>query len=174
MASLALFPSRIRFVNADGTLSSEAMRFLTEIYNRVGGALGDGGTDTFSIDSFAQDSGAASMGSGMVVQGVEFAPVYLSSISQPVQADYLADMVFAGETTGARLSVVTVGASPFVYQAQGPGVLSIEGGIVSALSLARAGISIALGQVAGVVPLGAGDSLAVTYTAVPNIHFIPR
>lgn len=174
MASLALFPSRIRFVNEDGTLSSEAMRFLTEIYNRVGGALGDTGEDTFSIDSFAQDSGAASMGSGMVVQGVEAAPVYLGSISQSAQGFPYDEMVFASETSGARLSVVTVGASPFTYQSQAPGVLSVEGGIVSALSLTRAGISIALGQVAGVIPLGAGDSLTVTYTAVPNIHFIPR
>lgn len=174
MASLALFPSRIRFVNEDGTLSSEAMRFLTEIYNRVGGALGDTGEDTFSIDTFSQDSGG-SMASEMVTQGVESAPVYLDAFNQQSGvADYFADMVFAGETSGAGLSVVTVGASPFTYQAQGPGVLSVEGGIVSALSLTRAGISIALGQVAGVVPLGAGDSLTVTYTAVPNIHFIPR
>lgn len=173
MASLALFPSRIRFVNDDGTLSSEAMRFLTEIYNRVGGALGDSGDDTFSIDSFAQDAGGL-MGSDMVVQGVESAPVYFEAIGQPTEADHLVDMVFAIETSGARLSVIAVGASPFTYQAQGPGVLSVEGGIVSALSLTRAGISIALGQVAGVVPLGAGDSLTITYTAVPNIHFIPR
>lgn len=173
MTSLALFPSRIRFVSDDGTLSSEAMRFLTEIYNRVGGALGDSGGDTFSIDSFAQDAGG-SMGSEMVVQGAESAPIYLGSISQSAQDFPYDEMVFASEATGARLSVVTVGASPFTYQAQGPGVLSIEGGIVSALSLTRAGISIALGQVAGVVPLGAGDALTVTYTAVPNIHFIPR
>ena len=47
MTALALFPARIRFVNADGTLTPEAYRALQEIVQRTGGVLGTTGSDTF-------------------------------------------------------------------------------------------------------------------------------
>jgi hypothetical protein len=47
MTALALFPARIRFVNADGTLTPEAYRALQEIVSRTGGVLGNSGGDTF-------------------------------------------------------------------------------------------------------------------------------
>lgn len=47
MTALALFPARIRFVNADGTLTPEAYRALQEIVQRTGGVLGTSGNDTF-------------------------------------------------------------------------------------------------------------------------------
>ena len=51
MAALNLFPARVRFVNDDGTLTMEAYRALQIVFNRVGGSLGDVGTDTFTIQS---------------------------------------------------------------------------------------------------------------------------
>ena len=48
MTTLNLFPARIAFVNPDGTLTTEAYRALQVLFNRVGGPLGDNGTDTFS------------------------------------------------------------------------------------------------------------------------------
>lgn len=48
MTALVLFPSRIRFVNDDGTLTPEAYRALQEIVSRTGGPLGSLGEDTFS------------------------------------------------------------------------------------------------------------------------------
>ena len=48
MTALVLFPSRVRFVNDDGTLTAEAYRALTELMNRTGGILGSSGADTFS------------------------------------------------------------------------------------------------------------------------------
>ena len=47
MTALALFPARIRFVNADGTLTPEAYRALQEIVQRTGGVLGTTGSDTY-------------------------------------------------------------------------------------------------------------------------------
>lgn len=47
MSVLNLFPARIRFVNADGTLTAEALRMLEVLVQRVGGALGDVGVDVF-------------------------------------------------------------------------------------------------------------------------------
>lgn len=46
MTALVLFPSRIRFVNPDGTLTPEAFRALSELIDRSGGVLGDVGVDT--------------------------------------------------------------------------------------------------------------------------------
>jgi len=48
MTTLNLFPARIAFVNPDGTLTTEAYRALTVLFARVGGALGDNGTDVFN------------------------------------------------------------------------------------------------------------------------------
>jgi hypothetical protein len=48
MTTLNLFPARIAFVNPDGTLTNEAYRALTVLFARVGGPLGDNGTDTYN------------------------------------------------------------------------------------------------------------------------------
>ena len=37
--TLALFPARIRFTNADGTLTPEAFRALAQLLERVGGPM---------------------------------------------------------------------------------------------------------------------------------------
>lgn len=47
-APLQLFPARIRFVNADGTLTPEASRALQNLSVQIGGEIGDVGIDTFS------------------------------------------------------------------------------------------------------------------------------
>lgn len=48
MSVLNLFPARVRFVNADGTLTPEALRMLEVLVQRVGGMLGDSGADVFA------------------------------------------------------------------------------------------------------------------------------
>ncbi len=47
-AALTAFPARIRFVNADGTLTPEALRMLELLVGRVGGTIGDLGDDVFA------------------------------------------------------------------------------------------------------------------------------
>lgn len=61
MTTLNLFPARIRFVNADGTLTPEAFRALRILFDRVGGPLGDNGQDVFGdlTGLAAQDAPAA-------------------------------------------------------------------------------------------------------------------
>jgi hypothetical protein len=57
MSILNLFPARIRFVNADGTLTAEASRMLEVLVQRGGGTLGDVGADVFALAG-AQDDAA--------------------------------------------------------------------------------------------------------------------
>lgn len=68
-APLNLFPARIRFVNADGTLTTEALRMLDVLVSRVGGTLGDIGADVFAAPD-APDSEAADL----IVQQAEPEP----------------------------------------------------------------------------------------------------
>lgn len=68
MSALNLFPARVRFVNADGTLTPEALRMLEVLVQRVGGMLGDNGVDVFA-------AAAAGDAAGM-----------LPSVEQPVPA----------------------------------------------------------------------------------------
>ena len=53
-STLSLFPSRIRIVNQDGTMTPEFYRALQVLFDRSGGTLGDVGVDTFGI--FGQSS----------------------------------------------------------------------------------------------------------------------
>jgi hypothetical protein len=48
MTTLAPLPARIRFTNTDGTLTPEAYRQWQVLFTRVGGTLGDNGTDIFA------------------------------------------------------------------------------------------------------------------------------
>ena len=84
MATLNLFPARIRFTNTDGTLTPEAYRALQVLFERVGGPLGDNGADTFG-----DLTGVASLDMSLtdtVTQpvGVE---AFASDVTQPVQSD---------------------------------------------------------------------------------------
>lgn len=57
MSVLNLFPSRVRFVNPDGTLTPEAVRMLDVLVTRVGGALGFNGADVFAAAAAGDASG---------------------------------------------------------------------------------------------------------------------
>ena len=55
MSVLSLFPSRIRFVDENGLLTKEAVRALTDIYSRIGGATAPTITELSMSDD--EDSG---------------------------------------------------------------------------------------------------------------------
>lgn len=74
---LTLFPSRIRFTNADGTLTPEAYRALQTLVERSGGILGDNG-----VDVFGDLTGAGSMDSSIT-----------DTVTQPVAVDSVPDMI---------------------------------------------------------------------------------
>lgn len=67
---------------------------------------------------------------------------------------------------------ITVGTSPSEYTAVEPGFIAVAGGTVSAISLTRGAISI---DVTGVklIPVAIADVVAVTYSVLPTIQFIP-
>lgn len=73
----------------------------------------------------------------------------------------------------AAVSITPTG-SPFVYTAPGEGVVAISGGTVSAASLVRLGVSVALRSTATAVPVSSGDQVSITYSSAPVVTFIPR
>jgi hypothetical protein len=83
MATLNLFPARIPFVNADGTLTTEAFRALQIVFSRVGGALGDSGTDVFGqVFGVANETGNLSALQTDIVQPVNFGSDYYNEVVQ--------------------------------------------------------------------------------------------
>ena len=67
---------------------------------------------------------------------------------------------------------VTVGASPFSYQAPKKGFLIISGGTVSLVQFTRIG-TYSTGMVSGMFPVSLGDTMTVTYSGIPTITFVP-
>lgn len=67
-------------------------------------------------------------------------------------------------------SVITVTSSPFSYTAQAKGQVLVQGGTVSSIVLKRIN-SHTLGFVDGLVQVGQGDIVTVTYTGLPNMVF---
>ncbi len=101
------------------------------------------------------------------------------------QADII-DMVDLDATTtpfepqAPHMQSVTVGASPFVFRALANGVLSISGGAVSAVSLARQGAAVSPVLTSGMVRLRRLDEVTITYgstlpggVATPTVMFLP-
>ncbi len=69
---------------------------------------------------------------------------------------------------------LTVGASPWAYTALFDGMVSLDGGTVSAISLTRQGTTVATGLTSGLFPLRRLDVLTVTYTVAPTAVFLPN
>lgn len=110
MSALTRFPSRIRFVNPDGTLTVEAARMLDMLVLRVGDDLGDNGIDIFSPASAGDGAvalapevhGVASPAGHMAVEvaGIASPPGHLAPISlQPgSQPAGFTEMTFQGNS----------------------------------------------------------------------------
>jgi hypothetical protein len=68
----------------------------------------------------------------------------------------------------------TVTASPFAYTAPSKGFVIVSGGTVSAIMFSRTpGTFYLTGLTAGVFPMAQNDVLKVTYSAKPNLVFVP-
>ena len=83
---LNLFPARVKFVNADGTLTPEAYRSLQTVFARIGGPLGDNGVDVFS-DLLAPSS--VSSASTDTVTQPDYAPMLQEMTQQIAQFDLI-------------------------------------------------------------------------------------
>lgn len=77
--------------------------------------------------------------------------------------------------SGAQLAPVAVAptASPFLYDTDVGGTLVVDGGTVSEISIIRSSQNIPTGVIAGAIPVMRGDTIAVTYTGVPTMTFLP-
>lgn len=184
MGALDLFPSRVAFVDPQGRLTPEAFRALRDLFGRVGGTYGDQGEDTFAVFGAASESAGLDLWTVRQAEEQWFmSPVELQpasagfdapDIQQTESVGFVAEMVFQGESNGAPIQAVTVGASPYAYTAPQQGALSIQGGTVSAVTLKRGGTTVTLGLTAGLVPVSTGDVVTITYTAAPTLNLIPR
>lgn len=70
-------------------------------------------------------------------------------------------------------SSVTMTGSPFSYDAATRGTLVVTGGTVSAIQLNRQGETYSFGVTSGLVPVGAEDTILITYTVAPTVTFLP-
>jgi len=76
-------------------------------------------------------------------------------------------------TPPAAEASITVGASPFAYQATQKGFVIVTGGTVSSIQFTRTG-TYSTGQTAGVFPVSLADILTVTWSVKPTMTFVPQ
>lgn len=81
--------------------------------------------------------------------------------------------LFTGLSPGDE-SVITPGASPYIYSAPVKGSVIVNGGTVSAIAFSRNGTTFyTTGQTSGMFTLNAQDRLRVIYTVLPTMTFVP-
>lgn len=71
---------------------------------------------------------------------------------------------------------ITVGTSPFDYEAKEPGNLFVSGGTVSGITLTRGVDTITVAPNTAnprLIPVAVADIVEVTYSVLPTIKFIP-
>lgn len=109
MTTLNLFPARIAFVNPDGTLTTEAYRALQVLFNRVGGPLGDNGTDTFSSQIVMGQAADNPAVTDMLLQPPQ-PDTLLPDLSQPLGVDALLPDLL--QTGGVMRPTASAGPAP--------------------------------------------------------------
>lgn len=87
MTTLYLFPPRIKFVDSEGRLTSEAIRALGVVFERLGGAVAPSTTDLAQADD--DDSGLEEFKHefGKGLDGVAMAPRYEHPEIQQLQSE---------------------------------------------------------------------------------------
>lgn len=156
MAALNLFPSRVAFVNPDGTLTPEAYRALRIIYDRVGGAMGDSGTDVFG-QVFGNASNAGEASSTLqsdVVQSLNAPDLVYADAVQP--ANFNTD--FYGDVFQYQASSKDISGSVFADVFQ-PLSKDREAGVVTTLDVSGNG------SIGGTLKLSAGT------VALPSLYW---
>lgn len=71
---------------------------------------------------------------------------------------------------------ISVGISPFAYEAKEPGNLFISGGTVTSITLTRGSDTIIVAPNTAnprMIPVAVADIVKVTYSVLPTIKFIP-
>jgi len=76
-------------------------------------------------------------------------------------------------TPPADESSITVGASPFAFQATQKGFVIVTGGTVSRIQFTRTSLH-STGQTSGVFPVSLADIITVTWSVKPTMTFVPQ
>jgi hypothetical protein len=109
---LSLFPSRVRFVDANGMLTPEALRALSVLFTRVGGAISPSITDLAVADD--EDSGLEEMRHEFTksVDGLAMAPALVLPVFddqlQPLAQQHSEVQALQTEIAGLREEVASL------------------------------------------------------------------
>ena len=71
-------------------------------------------------------------------------------------------------------SAVTAPASAVAYTCASKGLVIVNGGVVTIVSITRAAVVYTTGVLAGVFPCAENDGITITYTTAPTMDFIPE
>lgn len=71
------------------------------------------------------------------------------------------------------IQLLTLSASPFVFNPAVNGDLTVSGGTLTSISITRRGVAVSVAN-ASFVPCSNGDAIQINYTVAPTVNFIPR
>jgi len=96
----------------------------------------------------------------------------LTKSGQTAQAWYRFFTALYQGTPPANEKTLTLGASPYAYQAPVKGFVILSGGSVSAVQFTRS-VTTLTNQTSGIFPLNQGDTLTITYASLPSMTWVP-
>ena len=68
---------------------------------------------------------------------------------------------------------LTLGSSPFTYQAREPGTILITGGTVTGFDFTRGDVTLDI-LPSLIMPVSIKDIVEIAYSVLPTVYFIPR
>ena len=177
MATVLGFPSvNSPFVNENGTIQQGWLQLLMALWQRTGSGGGTAG-DQATFQALALESPDDPVNTDLL-QGLGMG--YRDDPEDPVNTDLLQGLGMGyrddapDEQSRMPEAGVTVGASPFVFQANVPGHLLVQGGTVSVITIMRDGATAyTTGLTVGFIPLSKLDQATVTYSVLPTLTFFP-
>jgi len=76
-------------------------------------------------------------------------------------------------TAGGAIVTIVPSGSPYVNTALARGVLFVNGGAVTSITIKRGTTAVPTGQTSGGINVVSGDQVSITYTSVPTVNFVP-
>jgi len=102
----------------------------------------------------------------------------LPSATTPISLDDFSSSRIEGNAgfNPRPVTSITVGASPFTYTNNNGYTEEVQvvGGTINDIAIVRDGVETSLGIASGMLLLGPGDAIRVTYTSVPSMRTIPH
>ena len=76
-------------------------------------------------------------------------------------------------TAGGAIVTIVPSGSPYVNTALARGVLFVNGGAVTSITIKRGTTAVPTGQTSGGISVVSGDQVSITYTSIPTVNFVP-